>query len=288
MKKTTLCLLAIIFFVSGSASAGSKEEKFSLFKRTISPIYDMGGNGLISVPKATPLDGGTLFAGVNVKEAGKVNNEDIYLVSGSLMVGLFNFLEVGYTNRHFIWDDSYSDISMDTLSAKARVFNSNATILPDVAVGVNAVSLNGNEFEEEEDVLFNPYVAATFEFPVIENVLDISTTATAETVYNDGDSGDLFFSAGTDIKLFNFLYLLTEFQGINKEDEDCVVNLGAKAEFGWLSVGATIYNAIEGEIGSGDEAITEDSSHYSAYANVKIPFGKIAKKSDNSDKSDKS
>jgi hypothetical protein len=247
-----------------------------MFKRSVSPVYSWGENGLITVPKATTLGKMNFHFGSSVRDSGKIEGDQLFLTSFSVMAGTSDDVEFGYTKRQFIWDDlDKTDLEMDTYHFKARVFHMADTFIPQLALGMNAVSLGENEFSNEEDILFNPYLAATIQIPVFSKNLMLSATAVAESLYNEGESSDLFFSAGADLCIYEKLYLIAEVQGLNKEDEDAIVNLGAKFKTGWFSLGVSMFNAIENDVDNEEDGADKDNSYFMAYAAVEIPFGKM-------------
>ena len=283
MKLRKVALTAILLFwaCQTTVSAASKQAEFALFKRSINPEYNWGENGVITVPKAVPAGKGNIYAAVSAQDSGTIEGDRIFLTAATLAVGTSDDVEFAYTRRQFIWDDlDKTDLSMDTYSFKARIFHMTDSFIPQVALGMNAVSLENNEFDREEDILFNPYLAATIRVPLFTDKAVFSATAVAESIYNEGETSDLFFSAGADLVLFDMVYLLAEVQGLNKDEEDAVVNLGAKVKIGWVSLGVAVYNCIEEDVSTGDPGFTDDSSDVRAYALVELPLGKLLSKKD--------
>jgi hypothetical protein len=277
MKWKTFALTAIVlFWVCQTASAASKQAEFALFKRCITPEYKWGENGVITIPKAIPTGKWNIYAAGSAQDAGTINDDRIFLTSATIMVGTSDDVEFGYTRRQFIWDNfDKTDLSMDTYSFKARVFHMTDYIIPQAAIGVNAVSLDDNEFDNQDDILFNPYLAVTIQVPLFTEKAVLSATAVVESIYNEGESSDAFYSAGADLKLFDMLYLMAEVQGIEKSQEDYVVNLGAKVKIGWFSLGLAGYNVVQKDVSTGDPGFNEDSTDLRAYASVEIPLGKM-------------
>jgi hypothetical protein len=282
MKLRKVVLTAILlFWACQTVSAASKQSEFALFKRSINPDYNWGENGVITVPKAIPAGKGNIYVAGSAQDSGTIEGDRIFLTSATVVAGTSDDVEFGYTRRQFIWDDlDKTDLAMDTFSFKARIFHMTDSIIPQVALGMNAVSLDNNEFDREEDILFNPYLAATIRVPLFTEKAVFSVTAVAESIYNEGETSDLYFSAGADLKLFDMLYLMAEVQGMGKEDEDQVVNLGAKVKVGWVSLGVAVYNCIEKDVSTGDPGFSDDSSDVRAYALVEIPLGKMLSKTD--------
>ncbi len=283
MKLRKMVLTAImVFWACQTVSAASKQSEFALFKRSINPDYNWGENGVITVPKAMPAGKGNIYLAGSAQDSGTVEGDRIFLTSVTGVVGTSDDVEFGYTRRQFIWDNlDRTDLSMDTYSFKARIFHMTDSIIPQIALGMNAVSLNDNEFDRQEDILFNPYLAVTMRVPLFTEKAVLSATAVAESIYNEGETSDLYFSAGADLKLFDMLYLMAEVQGMGKEDEDQVVNLGAKVKMGWVSLGVAVYNCIQEDVSTGDPGFSDDSSDVRAYALVEIPLGKMFSKSEN-------
>jgi len=283
MDRKTVTFFCCIFFILfiGSAFAETRDSEFALFKRSISPVYNWGENGLITVPKATPLGTGNIHFGASVQDSGKIEGDNLYLTAASIMIGTSSDVEFGYTKRQFIWDDGdKTDLDMDTYHFKARIFHIADSFIPQVALGINAVSLNDNEFTKEDDILFNPYLCATVNIPLIPEKFVLSATGVVENLYNEGKSSNAFFSAGADLAIFNTVYLLAEVQGLNKDKEDPIYNFGVKLKSGWFSFGVTMFNAIQNEVTADDDLDNEDSTYYMGYASIEIPLGKIFKGKD--------
>ena len=283
MKLRKILLTAIfLLWACQTVSAASKQSEFALFKRSINPEYNWGENGVITVPKAVPAGKGNIYLAASAQDAGTIEGDRLYLTAATLAVGTSDDVEFSYTRRQFIWDNlDKTDLSMDTYSFKARIFHMTDSIIPQVALGMNAVSLDNNEFDDAEDILFNPYLAATIRVPLFTEKAVLSATAVAESIYNEGETSDIYFSAGADLALFDTVFLLAEVQGLNKDDEDPVVNLGAKVKVGWVSVGVAVYNCIEEDVSTGDPGFDNDSSDVRAYALVEVPLGKVfSKKND--------
>jgi hypothetical protein len=278
-----MILTAIVLLCAcQTVHAASKQAEFALFKRNINPDYNWGENGVITIPKAVTIGKGNFYLGGSAQDAGKISGDRLYMTSATFMAGTSDDVEFGYTRRQLIWDNfDRTDLAMDTLSFKARIFHMTDSIIPQVALGMNAVSLKNNDFDNQKDILFNPYLAATIRVPLFTEKAVLSATATAESIYNEGESSDLYFSAGADLALFDMVYLMAEVQGINKEHEDSVTNIGAKFKYGWVSVGVAAYNVIKKDVSTGEKEFTDDSTDIRAFALVEIPLGKILSKTVN-------
>ncbi|MHB8089708.1 MAG: hypothetical protein ACYDH2_15815, partial [Anaerolineaceae bacterium] len=148
MKKKFLLLALALLLCIGSAFAQTAETEFALFKRSVSPVMEWGENGILTIPKATTLGKANFFIGAQGQKAGTLENLDLYLTSASLMAGTSEDVELGYTRRQLIWEDfMFSNISMDTFHLKARFLNFGNYLIPQLAIGMNAVSLVDNKFE---------------------------------------------------------------------------------------------------------------------------------------------
>ncbi|MGM5484191.1 MAG: hypothetical protein ACQER9_04735 [Nanobdellota archaeon] len=283
MKNRVILVLTLVFLVVSASfvSAETRQSEFAMFKRSVSPVYSWGKNGIITVPKATTIGKWNVFLGGSVQEAGKIEGDSLYLSSGSLMVGTSSDVELGYTKRQFIWDDfDKTDIEMDSYHFKARVFKMADYFIPQAAVGINAVSLNGSDFSSKDEILFNPYLSVTVQIPVYKDKVVFSATGVVETLYNEGETSSDFFSGGADIGIYDTFYLVAEAQGLNKDDEDPLINLGAKVKHGWFSFGIAMYNAFQDNISEDHTKNNEDSSYFKANAAIEIPFGDMFKKED--------
>jgi hypothetical protein len=259
-----------------------------------------GENGVLMVPKATTVGRTNTYVGLMGQQIGQLIGKDLYLTSLSVMAGTSEDVELGYTRRQIIWEDFYfTDFAMDTFHMKARVLDFNQDLIPEVAVGVNGVSLVDNSFEDTKDILFNPYVAATSNLKIIPDFLELSVTAVGETVMSEGEFGELQFSLGADVQLLDFLYAFGELQGVKvdienfdiSESSNEMVNFGAKVKFGWLTAGAGMFNIIRGS-GADDEdqslvgniensTFNFDNAFYMASVIVEIPLGQITGSKEN-------
>ena len=243
MKKRVLVIAALVL-CAGIAAAQSADREFAFFKRTVAPVMRWGENGILTVPKATTLGKANFFIGIMGQQAGTIDGTDLYLTSASLMAGTSDDVELGYTRRQLIWEDFYlTNLSMDTFHLKARFLNLANYLIPQAAIGVKAVSLVDNKFEERNDILFNPYLAVTSTIPIFTPKILFSVTAVAETIMNENQLGKYQFSGGADLSLFNFLYGFAELQGFNpKEDSNEVLNVGVKLRLGFVSLGLGMFN----------------------------------------------
>lgn len=270
MKRKFVLLAVAVILCIGSVAAQTGDNEFALFKRTIAPVMRWGENGILTVPKATTLGKGNFFVGAMGQQAGTIEGLDLYLTSVSLMAGTSDDVEFGYTRRQLIWEDLYfSNLSMDTFHLKARFLNFGDYLLPQAAIGVNAVSLVDNKFEDRNDILFNPYLAVTSTIPIFSSKILFSVTAVAETIMNENQLGKYQFSGGADINLFNFLYGFAEVQGFdpNALVADQVVNAGIKLRLGPLSAGIGMFN-MSLNPGEGDNVIDQYASSLLDLANA--------------------
>jgi hypothetical protein len=284
MKKRLLVIAALIL-CAGIAAAQTEGAEFALFKRNIAPVMSWGENGIISVPKATTLGKANFFFGLMGQPAGTLQGLDLYTTSLSVMAGTSDDVELGYTRRQIIWEDlMFSNLSMDTFHLKTRFLNFGDYLLPQAAIGVNAVSLVDNTFTDRNDILFNPYLAVTSTIPVFTKKILLSATAVAETIMNENELGTFQFSGGVDLNLFNFLYGFAELQGFNpKKSSNEVLNLGIKLRLGFFSAGIGMFN-IALQTGDSENLIDQyrsslvdlGNANYMATVAVDIRLGKKA------------
>ena len=278
LKRIVFTFTALLLLCQ-AAWAETKQSEFALFKRTISPVYKWGANGAITVPKAVPVGKGTIYLGSSIQDSGKIEGDRLFLTDVTLMAGTSDDVEFGWTKRQFIWDDfDKTDLSMDTFNFKARIFHMTDAYIPQIAIGLNAVSLSENEFSEEEDILFNPFITTTIQAPFMDNKVVVSATGVIEAIHNEGKSSELFFSAAADVTLFDMLCLITEVHGLNKAEEDYIFNIGARATYGWFSIGIASYNLVEGDVKAEEGSSENDSTDIKAYALVEVPFMSFFKK----------
>jgi hypothetical protein len=259
MKKKLLLLAFALVLCIGNAVAQTEETEFALFKRTIAPVMRWGENGIITVPKATTLGRGNFFAGGMGQKAGTLEGLDLYLTSLSVMA-----------RRQLIWQDLYfSNLSMDTFHLKARFLNIADFLIPQAAIGINAVSLRDNKFDDRNSILFNPYLSVTSTIPLLTRKMLFSVTAVAETIMNEDALGTYQFSGGADLNLFNFLYAFAEVQGFdpNAVVANQVVNAGLKLRLGPVSAGVGLFN-VKVEPGEGDTVVDKYASSLVDLANA--------------------
>lgn len=284
MKKRLPLLALALLLCIGAAVAQTEETEFALFKRSVSPVMKWGENGILTVPKATTLGKMNFYGGIQGQLAGVLEDKMLFLTSASVMAGTSDDVELGYTRRQLIWQDFwFTPQSMDTFHLKTRFINFGKYLIPQVALGVNAVSLVDNKFENRNDVLFNPYLVATSTIPLFTSKMLLSVSGVAETIMNDNQLGVFQFSGGVDLSLFDFLYAAAEIQGFNpKLPNSEVVNLGAKLRLGVFSLGVGVVNIIRTKDVSGDLLQNAESSEFDlanmdwvATLAVDLPLGKM-------------
>ncbi len=274
MKK--LKILFAFLFASSLLFAETTDAEYALFKRNISPAMMWGEDGLILVPKANTMGRGHLYLSANVLDAGKIQGDKLFLTSGTIMLSTSDDVELGYTRRVFIWDNlDYTNIKMDTWHLKARVFHLKDNYIPQLAVGVNLVSISANDFSNQDDILYNPYVTLTIRAPLGTEKAVLSVTACAEKIYNEGESTDVMFSGGVDFRILNHLYLIGEIQGVNKEGDNGIINVGAKLKFGWVSLGAGLFNISRTSLEGKEDS--ENKRYWMANIALDIPFDRLFK-----------
>ncbi len=245
MKRLALflfcCTALILPTVVGAETRGIE---FALFKKMITPVYKFGENGIITVPKAVPAGKGNVYYAANGQEAGKIQNEQLYMVTESLIIGSSNDVELGVTKREFVWDTGEkSNIDMDSYHFKARALHIDDDWWPQVAVGLNAVSLSESSPEGEDETLLNPFLAITMNISFADEY-GMSLTGVVEHVEVNGQKTQNFYSGGIDLMLADMFFFMLEAHGLNKEDEDPMINVGMKFKYGWFHLGVVGFNVI--------------------------------------------
>jgi len=275
MKKL-LSALAIVACTT-VVNAQTNASEFSLFKRIISPAMNWGDNGVMLVPKAQPIGKGVIDLGVTSLDSGQIQGEKLYLTTGTIMIGTSDDVEVGLSKRTFIWENGdRSDIQMDSFHLKARIINFTDYYTPQVSIGVNGVSVAANEFDDNKDILYNPYLVVTIPVRMFTDNFIVSITGVAEKLYSNGEGGETIFSAGADMKLYDTVYLMAEAQGIGQDEEDPVINIGAKVKYGWVSFGAGMFNIQQNKVKDGNINSDENKEQYwMVNMNIKIPLLKL-------------
>jgi hypothetical protein len=270
MKKLTFLILLLSLF--SFSYAETRDSEYALFKRTISPAMLWGEDALMLVPKANTMGRGNVYLSTQVINAGKIQNDRIFLTTATAMVSTSDDVEFGYSKRLFVWDNlDFSKIKMDTFHLKARIFHLTDNYIPQIALGVNLISLKGNDYSNSADIMYNPYVAITIRAPLGTEKAVLSITGVADKVYNEGESTDVRFSGGADLKLFNHFYLIGEIQGVNKDGKGGVVNLGAKIRIWWFSIGAGMFNLNKEDLSG------SNGSYWMAHIGFDIPFDRLFK-----------
>lgn len=285
MKKRFLLIALALLLCIGNVLAETSGSEFALFKRNVAPVMKWGENGILTVPKATTLGKANFFIGAMGQQAGQLQGLDIYNTSLSILAGTSDDVELGYTRRQIIWEDLFfSNLSMDTFHLKTRFLNFGDYLLPQAAIGVNAVSLVDNKFEDRNDILFAPFLAVTSTIPIFTPKMLFSVTAVVETIMNENELGVFQFSGGADLNLFNFLYGFAEIQGFDlKRQANEVMNVGVKLRLGILSAGVGLFN-ISVNAGEGESIFDQYTSaltdlanaNYMATVGLDIPLGKKA------------
>jgi hypothetical protein len=236
-----------------------------------------GENGMMLVPKAQPIGKGDINTGITSVDSGQIQGKKLYLTTGTLMFGASEDVEIGVSKRTFIWEDGYrTDIEMDSFHLKARVFNLTDYYTPQISVGVNGASIASNSFKEEKDILYNPYVVMTLPIKIVTEDYLFSISAVGEKIFSDGEGTEIIWSAGGDLIFFNTLYLMAEAQGLGQEEEEPVINVGAKVKYGWFSFGAGLFNIAKDKVQSGDVGSEEnDEQYWMVHMNMEIPLLKL-------------
>ncbi len=271
--KKIVMLISILFSL---VYAETKDEEYALFKRTISASMMWGEDALILVPKANTMGKGHIYISSNTIDAGKIQGDKLYLTAGSIMVSTSDDVELGYTKRVFIWNNfDYTNIKMDTWHLKARIFHLTNNYIPQIAVGVNLVSIAANDFSNEKDILYNPYITTTINAPLFTENAVLSLNLCAEKVYNENESTDVVFSAGTDLKLFKHFWIIGEIQGIDKNGKNGIVNIGGKLKFWWISIGGGVFNIARESLEH--KGATNNNSYWMANLAIDVPLDKIFK-----------
>jgi hypothetical protein len=274
MKRLVVLMFLLISFLSAETS----DEEYALFKRTISPSMLWGEDGLILVPKANTMGRGHFYLSANAIDSGKIQGQEIFLTTATAMLSTSDDVELGYTRRVFMWDDGdYTNIKMDTYHLKARVFHLTDNYIPQLSIGVNLVSIAANDFSQEKDILYNPYVVLTINAPLFTDNAVLSLTACAENVVNEGERTEVMFSGGADLKLFKHLWLIGEIQGVDKDGQNGVINLAGKIKIGWFSIGAGLFNIAREEAEDASDEETANKHYWMGYASFEIPFDELFK-----------
>lgn len=274
MKRRIVVVLCCLFFFVPGLSAETKNSEYALFKKMIAPVYKFGENGIITVPKAVPAGVGNVYYGANGQTAGKVQGEQLYLVTESLMFGTSTDVELGGTKRQFVWGSGeMSTIKSDTFHFKANVLHFPDYIIPQLAIGMNAMSLTQGSDSEENTTLFNTYATTTIEIPFGE-FFKMSITGCMENNYVDGKGTTPFYSMGMDMNFADTLYLFGEYNGMKKEDQDPVANAGLKVKLWWFDFGIAGYNLTGNKL-SEEEGLEQDEARFVGHFVFQIPFKQL-------------
>ncbi len=278
MKKLALVSLLL----ASTLMAETSDSEWALFKRNISPAMMWGEDALMLVPKANTMGRGNLYFSATGLDAGEIQNQKLYLTTGSVMFSSSEDVELGYSRRVFIWDDGdYTNIKMDTYHLKARIFHLADNYIPQISVGVNLASIAANDYSDEKDILYNPYVVTTINAPLGTDKAVLTLTAMAEEVVNEGESTEVKFAGGVDLRFFNTLYIMGEIQGVDKEGKNGVINAGAKLKMGWFSLGAGLFNIGRDSLEANNADDSNNNRYWMVNLSLEIPFNKMFKGGNN-------
>lgn len=267
-------LIALIITMPGIVEAETTSEEFALFKRTISPAWQWGENGVLTIPKATSIGKYNFYAALLGQEAGEIQGEKLYNTNLTVVLGTSDDAEIGYSRRQLIWENlDRTDLDADVFYIKTRVLNLAESMIPQLSVGVIGTSLKDNQFTSTKEILFNPFAAATLSIPLFGEGSRLSVTGVAESLYTGGESTDFFYNAGADLSLFdNMLILAVEYQGIGSETTDAIMNAGVKLKlFDFLSIGAGKFNMSQSVA---DKSVSLENSYMMYFAAVDLAFGR--------------
>jgi len=165
---------------------------------------------------------------------------------------------------------------MDTFHLKARILNLTDYYTPQISVGINGASIANNNFNKEENLLLNPYVAVTIPIKIVNENFVWSITGVAEQVKSNGETTETFYNAGTDLALWDTLYLIAEGQGVGQKEQDPVYNFGAKLKLGWFHLGGGLFNVSQDKVKSQDVGADENKEQYwMANVGLEIPLLKL-------------
>jgi len=269
--------LTFMIMLPAYVTAETATNEFAMFKRTISPAWLWGENGELTIPKATPIGKYNFYAAMSGQDAGQIQGEKLYNTNTSFVFGTSDDAEIGYTKRQLYWaNGDRTDLKSDVFHIKARVLNLAESFIPQLSVGVIGMSLKDNQFTSTSEILFNPFAAATINVPLFSEHHVLSITATAETLYADGESTDTFYNAGADLSLFDRkLIIAVEQQGIGKTDSKSIMNAGVKLKlWDFLSLGAGKFNMSKSAV---DKTISQANSYTMFFVSLELPLGRWSK-----------
>lgn len=269
-----LFISSLIAILPDIAAAETAASEFALFKRTMTPVWQWGENGILTVPKAPPIGKYNIYAALSGQEAGEIQGEKLYNTNASIVIGTSDDAEIGYTRRQLIWKNGdRTDLESDVFHIKTRVINLAEFFIPQLSVGVIGSSLRDNQFTDTKEILFNPFAAATVNIPLFSKKHRMSITGVAETLYSSGEATDAFYDAGLDISFFdNTLTFMAEYQGIDKEAADVILNAGAKLKlFDFLNIGGGMFNMSQSKK---DNSVSQNNAYTMAFVSVELPLGR--------------
>ena len=280
MKKILYTSLLAVSLSGSLFAADTTSSEWELFKSNISPSMMWGEDSIMLVPKANTMGRGNVYLSTMALDAGKIQNDRLFLTTNTIMISTSDDVELGYSRRVFVWDNfDYTNIKMDTFHLKARIFHLTDNYIPQLAVGVNLVSIAANKFNKEKDYLYNPYATLTIRAPLGTEKAVLTLSAMAEKVMNEGESSEPKFGGGVDLRLFNHLYLLGEIVGVDKDGKNGVINAGAKLKVGWFSIGGGVFNIGRDTIIKDNQSTenTKNKRYWMANISIDIPFDKFFK-----------
>ena len=264
-------ILTILLLLGATAYADTATSDYNMFKRSTSPAYLWGGNGVLTIPKAQPVGKYNTYLAAYGQEAGTIQGDTLYYSRATLMIGTSDDVELGFTKAQLIWDNGEkTDVEADVYSCKARVLNLGEYWLPSVAIGAHGTSLQGNRFNSEKDLLFNPYITATIKVPLFHENVIFSGTIDSEWLHNNGESTKDFINIGVDISILDdFLIVAAEQLGVNDEELEPTFNVAAKLKLlKVIHIGLGQYNLGEKN---------DRDAYFVGFIGISMPFGDWAK-----------
>lgn len=269
----------------------TREQRFALFKRTMSPTWVRGANGYLTAPNALTIGNAKLAAGAWVQHSGEVDppgpatTGEVYTNTVSAFFGLTEDFEVGVTRKFLTHgDQSTTGLNMQAnmLHLKARVLKL-AEPLPAIGIGANAFEVTDNDFQGKESFV-DLYVVATETIKL--GPLWLNGSLGLQAGFQGTKKSDNLAFAAVQVNLSRHFLVGAEVVGANKElaqagnvrlGTDAILNLTTAVNIPLgtsvdLQLGVDAYNVGKSISGSNLPAEAEERE-LGGHMSITILFG---------------
>ncbi len=270
----------------------NRDQRYALFKRTLSPTWVRGANGYLTAPNAGTIGHLSVAGGAWIQDSGEVDppgakpSTQVYTNTFSAFVGTSGDVEFGATKKVVTFDDFTSEglnMEANILHFKARVLKI-TDWLPIIGVGANAIEVTDSAFQ---DVETNVDVYAVGTETIKLGPLWLNASVGIQTGLLGNQASDNVLFAAAQINLTRHLLFAAEVVGANqaatetgnvKLGKNAILNLTAALNIPIgrldLQVGVDAFNAAKSIKGTNLPAKAEDME-LGAHVSLTIPLGGI-------------